>query len=88
MSDSNLESQPVASRSTTISLYGKCDQEIRFRVDDATFNFLQKEGQGLGMTHNEFARLKVLIGCYGIEHVTSLAKDLVERVARSGKDGA
>lgn len=88
MSATDLESQAVCSRSTTISLFGKSDQEVRFRVDDLTFDLIQKMANVNGMTANDFARLKLLIAVHGISHVTSLAQDLVARVAKSGEKSA
>ena len=85
---SDIDSQPVASRATTISLFGKSDQEVRFRVDDVTFDLIQKIAHMNGMTANDFARLKLLIAVHGLDHVNSLAKQLVERVANSGEKSA
>ena len=85
---SDTDSQASASRATTISLFGKSDQEVRFRVDDLTFDLIQKMAHMNGMTANDFARLKLLIAVHGISHVNSLAQELVARVASSGQDGA
>lgn len=86
--DRDLEAEATQTRSTTISLFGKSDAEVRFRVDDATYDLLQKEAQRHGLTANDLARMKLLISVHGIDHVASLAKDLVMRVAGSGQEAA
>jgi ERCC4-type nuclease len=67
---------------------GKRTEELRTRVDEETLEELNRRARAEGMGLSEWLALKLMIEVHGIESVTSLYVNRLNRIAGIGKESA
>lgn len=70
------------SRSAESCIFGKCTEEIRFRVPEETVEILIKKSREAGFsTLSEYLRMVVLIKAYGKDEIKRIQNQRTDLIA-------
>lgn len=79
---------PLASRSGTSNPLGKCTEDIRTKVPYAIKDGLCRLANELGMSEAEYLRDLLMVHILGVNEVSKIQQDRINRFAAMGQEKA
>lgn len=77
----NAQSPSFSRRIAFAAVFGKCDDELKFRCTSEMKADVQRRSAELGLAPSDFLRMTLSIALYGKESVLSVTQRQIEEVA-------